>query len=74
MEGAVIMGGMSALGAGLFSIGIPKDSIIKYEAAIKSDKFMVVAHGVSEDVEKARDILTRTGADDIAVHHDAETA
>jgi len=30
LEGAVVVGGVSALGAGLFSLGIPKDSILKY--------------------------------------------
>jgi len=37
LEGAVVMGGLSALGAALYSVGIPKDSIIKYEAALKAD-------------------------------------
>src|SRR5271165_6017297 len=36
LESAVVMGGLSALGAGLFSLGIPKDSILKYETALKS--------------------------------------
>src|ERR1700680_2175243 len=31
LEGATIVGGMSALGAGLYSIGIPKDSVLAYE-------------------------------------------
>lgn len=31
LEGAVVVGGLSALGAGLYSIGIPEDSIIEYE-------------------------------------------
>src|ERR1700678_3801896 len=35
LERAVVVGGFSAVGAGLVSIGIPKDSIVKYEAAIK---------------------------------------
>ena len=43
-EGAVV-GGLTALGAGLYSIGIPKDSILKYETALKADQFVVVAHG-----------------------------
>ena len=34
LEGAVLMGGLSALGAGLYSIGIPKDSVVKYETAL----------------------------------------
>src|ERR1700733_11398871 len=31
LEGAVVVGGLSAIGAALFSIGIPKDSILQYE-------------------------------------------
>src|SRR5690348_12993901 len=42
VEGAVVLGGLSALGAGLYSIGISKDSIVKYETALKSDKFLVI--------------------------------
>src|SRR5580693_1574070 len=30
LEGAVVVGGVTAVGAGLMSIGIPKDSVIKY--------------------------------------------
>ena len=37
LEGAVVIGGLSALGAGLYSIGIPKDSVMRYETALKSD-------------------------------------
>jgi len=33
LEGAVVTGGLTALGAGLYSIGIPRDSIVKYETA-----------------------------------------
>jgi hypothetical protein len=28
IEGAVVVGGLSAFGAALFSLGIPKDSVI----------------------------------------------
>jgi uncharacterized membrane protein len=38
LEGAAVVGGLSALGAALFSMGIPKDSVLKYETALKSDK------------------------------------
>ncbi len=57
LEGAVVVGGLSAVGAGLYSIGIPKDSIVEYETAIKSDKFLVLAHGSADEVEKARGIM-----------------
>jgi uncharacterized membrane protein len=69
LEGAVIVGGLSAVGAALYSIGIPKDSIIKYETSLKSNKFIVVAHGSIEEVNKARGILEATSAAETAVHH-----
>ena len=61
LQGAVVAGGLSALGAGLYSIGIPKDSILKYETAIKSERFVVVVHGSADDLAKAKDILANMG-------------
>jgi len=71
LEGAVVMGGLSALGAALYGIGIPKDSIMKYETALKSDKFLVIAHGTADEVAKAKSILKTTGAAEIDAHTEA---
>src|ERR1700728_2903017 len=60
LEGAAVLGGVSALGAGLYSIGIPKDSVVQYELAIKTDKFLVMVHGTASEVEKAREVLEST--------------
>ena len=68
LEGAVVVGGLSALGAALYGIGIPKDSIMQYETALKSDKFLVIAHGAPDEVTKARRILETTGAASVAAH------
>jgi uncharacterized membrane protein len=68
LEGAVVVGGLSALGAGLYSIGIPKNSVVKYEAALKSDKFLLLAHGTANEVAKARDIMQTTHAVEVTVH------
>ena len=68
LEGAVVVGGLSALGAGLYSIGIPKDSVVKYEAALKSDKFVVLAHGTADEVAKVKDILQTTRPAEVALH------
>ena len=68
LEGAVVVGGLSALGAGLYSIGIPKDSVVKYEAALKSDKFILLAHGTAAEVATAKDILQTTHSIEVAVH------
>jgi hypothetical protein len=70
LEGAVMVGGLSAIGAGLYSMGIPKDSVIKYESQIKSDKFILVCHGTIEEVEKARSILENTKAVEVTLHGD----
>jgi uncharacterized membrane protein len=69
LEGAVIIGGLSAIGAALYGMGIPKDSILKYETSLKSNKFLLVAHGTGEEVEKAKTILERTNAIETTIHH-----
>lgn len=68
LEGAVVVGGVSAIGAGLVSIGIPKDSVIKYEVALKSDKFLLIVHGTQEAVFAARIILDGTDSESQDVH------
>ena len=60
LESAAVVGGLSALGAGLYSMGIPKDSIVKYETALKTDQFLLIAHGTSAEVAKAKDIIEST--------------
>jgi hypothetical protein len=57
IEGAAVVGGMSALGAALFSIGISKDSVIQYEADVKAEKFLVMAHGPAEEMARAKTTL-----------------
>ena len=71
LEGAVAVGGLTALGAGLYSIGIPKDSIIRYESSVKSDKFLLVVHGSGDEVSKAKDILKSAGHE-VSVHSSSE--
>ena len=68
LEGATLTGGLTALGAALYSIGIPKDSVIQYETAIKSDKFLLIAHGTKEEMQHASEILGTNKEADVAVH------
>ena len=68
-----LVGGLSALGAGLYSIGIPTDSIVEYETALKADKFLVMAHGTADEVATAKRILETTGAASIAAHQGVVT-
>ena len=68
LEGAAVVGGVSAIGAGLVGIGIPKDSVVQYELALKTDKFLLMVHGTALEVEKARSILATTQAVNVTVH------
>ena len=69
LENAVIVGGLSALGAGLYSVGIPKDSVVKYETAVKADKFLVIVHGTEDEVTKAKEIINSTDPVDSEAHY-----
>jgi uncharacterized membrane protein len=68
IESAIVVGGVSALSAALYSIGIPKDSVLEYEAAIKADEFLVVAHGTEEEAIRAKAILATVDGDRIEIH------
>ena len=63
-----MVGGVSALGAGLYGIGIPKDSIVKYETALKTDQFLLIVHGSSAEVAKAKDIIETTHPAQFSLH------
>jgi hypothetical protein len=63
-----VVGGLSALGVGLYSLGIPKNSIVEYEKAIKSDQFLVMAYGTEEEVAQAKRLLEAAGASQLAAY------
>ena len=68
LEGAAVFGGLSAIGAGLYGMGIPKDSIVQYETALKTDKFLLLVHGTAAEVRKARDIIESTRPINVTLH------
>ena len=68
VEGAILVGGLSALGAALYSIGIPKDSVILYEQAVKTDGYLVVAHGSADEMARSKVILDSSNPTRIDVH------
>jgi len=66
LEGAVVVGGLSALGAGLYGMGIPKDSVIKYETQLKAGKYLVICHDEPHRINKVEGTLSNT------MHHGIE--
>ena len=68
LEEAALVGGVSALGAGLYSIGIPKNSILQYETDVKNGQLLLVAHGTADEVERAKEILDQAHATTTTLH------
>lgn len=73
IENAVVVGGLSALGAALYSIGVPKDSVIQYEAALKTDNFLVMARGPAAEIARAKTILGAVYPTRLDVHTGVKT-
>ena len=68
LEGAAVGGSLSVVGAAMYSVGIPKDSVLKYETSLKSNKFLLIVHGTSDEVEKASQILVNTNVIETEFH------
>ena len=68
IEGSLAVGGLGAIGAALYSIGIPKDDAIRYEKALKADAFLVMVHGTANEVHRARTVLEKAGPGRFNLH------
>lgn len=68
IEGAIVVGGLSTLGAALYSLGIPKNSVVNYEMALKQDEFLLLAHGPSEEMLKATSVIETTRTSELDVY------
>ena len=70
--GALLGGGLSVLGGALRSIGVPQGSVLKYERAIKAEKYVLVAYDEKDIIEEAKGLL-ETRAELAEIHElDAE--
>jgi hypothetical protein len=74
LESAAVVGGFSALGAALYSAGIPKNSVVQYEAHVKNGKLLLLLHGTPEEVEHAKELLDQTDASSATVHGEQPAA
>jgi hypothetical protein len=72
VENALVVGGVAALAAALYSIGVPKDSVLQYETDLKADQFLVMARGMAEEIARAKTILGATNPSRLDVHRDAD--
>jgi hypothetical protein len=77
---AMLLGGIEgvlagAAGGGLLGAlvgwGVSDKHILKYEEHIKGGKYLVIAHGTSDQITTARDILHHTEAEEVNLHAEA---
>lgn len=68
LEGGVVVGGLSALGAALFNLGVPKNSVVRYEEAVKADKYVLIVHGSPDDVRRAKTLIDQARATESALY------
>ena len=53
LGGAVLVGGLSALGATLANLGLTREQAIRYETQLKADRYLLIAQGTAEEVAEA---------------------
>lgn len=68
LEGAVVIGGLTTLGASLVTFGISKERALKYESSVKAGKFLLIAHGTPDKVRRVIDLLRAQHTEIIETH------
>lgn len=68
MEEASASSGAGLLGGGLRRLGIPRESIVRYESELRSERLLLVAHGTAEELIRAKDILHFTHPAELNIH------
>jgi hypothetical protein len=53
---------------------VPKDSVIQYETALKTDSFLVMAHGPAAEIARTKTILGTSKPALVDLHIAADTA
>jgi uncharacterized membrane protein len=68
LEGAALGAAAGALAAALAAIGLPQDSVMKYQLEVKAGRFLVLVHGPAGVIERARHILGTSDATQVTAH------
>ena len=74
VSSAAVAGGLSALGAALYSLGIPEELVESYETAIKTDRILLLVHGTADEAARAATLLGAEGAASVEGHAVSDAA
>ena len=76
VAGAIGGAGVGALLNALMAVGIPRDQALKYQERLQAGEFVVVVHGDTDELTRAREILSGTAQTHLESHtttlHDSE--
>jgi len=68
LEGSAGLAGIEALFAGLLHLGFSKDGLADFERELKAGKSLVLVHGNTGEVIRAKDVLGAAGIAVVSVH------
>jgi hypothetical protein len=74
IEGAAAGAAGGGLLGALVGWGVSRKHILKYEEHLRGGKYLLVAHGSSDEVERARTALGTSESCELSVHDSAVTA
>lgn len=60
LEGAFIGGSFGVVGGALVSLGVPEQTVLKYETHLNAGSFLLIAHGNELETTHAKEILATT--------------
>jgi len=60
LQGGVVVGALTAIGEGLYSIRIPKDSLIQSDTNLNARRFLLLGHSSKGEISRVRDVLKTT--------------
>ena len=66
--------GFGALDAALRRMGVPNESILRYESELCADRFLLLAHWKAEELMHAKDVLHKTRPVELNLHFAGETS
>lgn len=75
LSGAAIGATVGGIAGGLIGLGIPEIEAKRYEGKVKAGNILISVHTEnSEEIAKAKEIFTKTGAQDICTTGEASTS
>ena len=74
VEGAAEVRGMGVFATALRRLGIPRESVFRYESELGEDRLLLIAHGTVDELMVAKNVLHATSPRELCVHFAEQAA